>query len=82
MSNTSRAIPSLLAICVVVIVLAVLGLASDVITRLLTNVDGLLLAIVCLLMAGLFALMMLVLANEMGLLPSRSKPSGEAAAGK
>ncbi len=58
------------------------------ITRLLTSVDGLLLAMVCLLTAGLFALMLVVLASESGLLGTHSKSGdqssapGKAGAGK
>jgi hypothetical protein len=83
MSNTIRAVLTLLGICAFFVLLAVAGLASDVLTRLLTSVDGLLLAMVSLLIAGLFLLMLFVLASEGGLLPSRHKPSGDSsAAGK
>ena len=72
----------LLGLCGIVVLLAVAGLASDFLTRLLTNIDGLLLLMVCLLMGGLFALMLLVLVKESGLIPSHAKPAGEASAAK
>jgi hypothetical protein len=82
MSNTIRAVLTLLGICAFFILLAVAGLASDVLTRLLTSVDGLLLLMVCLLIAGLFFLMLFVLASEGGLLPSRHKDGDSSASSK
>jgi hypothetical protein len=84
MSNTMRAALALLGICAFFILLSVAGLASDFITRLLGSIDGLLLAMVCLLIAGLFFLMLIVLASESGFLPSRHKrddPTAGTAAG-
>ncbi len=78
-SNTMRAALALLGICGFFILLSVAGLASDLITRLLGSVDGLLLAMVCLLIAGLFLLMLVVLAFESGFLPSRHKHDGPTA---
>jgi hypothetical protein len=83
-SNTMRAALALLGICAFFILLSVAGLASDLITRLLGSIDGLLLAMVCLLIAGLFFLMLIVLASESGFLPSRHKhdrPAAGTAAG-
>jgi hypothetical protein len=85
MSNTMRAALTLLGICAFFILLSVAGLASDLVTRLLGSIDGLLLAMVCLLIAGLFLLMLLVLASEAGFLPSRKhadNSAGKAGAGK
>jgi hypothetical protein len=73
MSNTIRAALALLGICAFFILLSVAGLASDFVTRLLGSIDGLLLAMVCLLIAGLFFLMLIVLASESGFLSSRDK---------
>lgn len=78
-SNTMRAALALLGICAFFILLSVAGLASDLITRLLGSIDGLLLAMVCLLIAGLFFLMLVVLAFEAGLLHSRHKHNGPTA---
>ena len=77
MSNL-RAVLSLLAACAAVVLVSILGLASDFLTHLLTNIDGLLLLMICVLMGGLFALMLFVLAKESGLLPSGTKsPAGK-----
>jgi hypothetical protein len=77
MSTQNRILGSVL-VCVTVIVLSVAGLASDFMSRLLSSVDGLLLLMICLLMAGLFSVMLLVLAKEAGLLgkkhPASSSP--------
>jgi len=78
-SNTTRAALALLGICAFFILLSVAGLASDLITRLLGSIDGLLLAMVCLLIAGLFLLMLVVLASESGFLPSRHKHNNSGA---
>ena len=61
----------LVGICVVVILLSVAGLASDFITRLIGNIDGLLLLFICLMMVGLFAGMLLAMGKEEGWLPTR-----------
>jgi hypothetical protein len=80
MSTQNRILGTVIA-CVIVIVLSVVGLASDFTTRLISSVDGLLLLMICLMMAGIFSLMAFVLAKEAGWLPSRSRapvtaPSG------
>ena len=41
----------LVGICVVVLLLSFAGLASDFVTRLIGNIDGLLLLFICLMMA-------------------------------
>lgn len=59
---------TLVVICVVVIVLSLLGLIFDF-TRLMAygpNIDGILLLFVCLIMAGLFALMLFLFARAEG----------------
>ena len=70
----------LLAICVLFVVLSLAGLAAAFLTRLTTNVDGLLLIIICLMMGGLFSLTLLQLAKEQGWLPSRKKKQADPAA--
>ena len=65
-------------VCVIVIVLSVAGLASDFVTRLVSSVDGLLLLMICLMMAGIFSLMVFVLAKEAGWLPSRPRVAAAA----
>ncbi len=70
----------LVAICLVIVVLSVSGLASDVLTRLDLDLDGLLLIMVSLLMAGLFLLMLFVIAKDQGWLPGGHKTETAAAA--
>ena len=70
----------LVAICLVVVVLSISGLASDFLTRLGLDLDGLLLIMVSLLMAALFLIMLFVIAKEQGWLPTRAKKEPAAAA--
>ncbi len=70
----------LVAICLVIVVLSVSGLASDVLTRLDLDLDGLLLIMVSLLMAGLFLLMLFLIAKDQGWLPASHKKESAAAA--
>jgi hypothetical protein len=74
-----QGILGLLGVCLFVILLSVAGLASDFITHLLGNIDGLLLFAICLMMAGLFALMLLMIFKEEGWVPSHHEKSVEAA---
>ena len=71
----------LVAICLVIVVLSVSGLASDVLTRLDLDLDGLLLIMVSLLMAGLFLLMLFLIAQEQGWLPASHKKESAATTG-
>jgi hypothetical protein len=70
----------LLAICVVVEILSFAGLASDFVTRLIGNIDGLLLLFICLMMLGLFTGMLFSIVKAEGWVPSRHH-SPEAASG-
>jgi hypothetical protein len=70
----------LLGMSLVIVLLAVLGLASDFLTHLLSSMDGLLLFMVCLLMGGVFSLMLLLYANDAGWLPKRRRKSADPAA--
>jgi hypothetical protein len=79
------------AICVVMILLSAGGLVYGVVARLILapdapfSLDGILLALVCLSMGGLFTLMLLVIARKEGWLPGKKSapkkddkpPSGE-----
>jgi len=67
----------LVGMCLGILILAVLGLASDFVTHLLNSMDGLLLFAVCLLMGGVFTLMLLMYANDAGWLPKRRRKSSE-----
>ena len=73
----------LVGICLLIVVISVTGLASDFLTHLGLDLDGLLLVLVSLLMAALFSLMLLSIAKDQGWLPSRhKKQSAEALAPK
>jgi hypothetical protein len=69
----------LIGFCLVIVVLSISGLASDIITRLGLDLDGLLLILVSLLMAGLFSLMLLLIAKDHGWIPTRNKTESAAA---
>jgi hypothetical protein len=61
-----RGILGLVAICAMIVLLALVGLAWDFRTRLVFDIDGLLLLFVCLMMGGLFLLMLLLIAKDAG----------------
>lgn len=67
----------LIGICVLIVVLSAAGLASDFLTRLGLDLDGLLLILTSLLMGLLFLIMLFVIAQEQGWIPARSKKSAE-----
>ncbi len=59
----------LAAICAIVVALSLLGLVGDFLTGLIgahITMDGLLLAMICLLMGGLFTLMLVLIARDAG----------------
>jgi len=67
-------------ICVVIIAVSVAGAVFDFTSHLGLDMDGILLLLTCLMMGGLFALMLLLIAREQGWLPSRKKePTGSPA---
>ena len=75
----------LAAICAVVVLLSVAGLAWGFLTGLGLSLDGLLLLLVCLMMGGIFSLMLLMIAKEAGWLarlplPRRKRAAAEAPA--
>jgi hypothetical protein len=63
----------LVGICLLIVVLSAAGVASDFITRLGLDLDGLLLILSSLLMGALFLVMLLVIAREQGWIPQRHK---------
>lgn len=80
MITKEHGIVGLIGICLVVLILAVAGLASDFVTRLIGNIDGLLLLFICLMMVLLFAGMLFAMGKEEGWIPTRhhsgdSKPA-------
>ena len=56
----------LIIICAVMLVLSILGVVSAMVTRLIFNVDGLLMVSVCLLGVVIFGILLYVLAKEQG----------------
>jgi len=72
----------LVGICLLIVVLSAAGLASDFLTRLDLDLDGLLLILTCLLMGALFLIMLFVIAKEQGWIPERHKKAAEPAAPK
>ena len=72
MKGTQEAI-WLALICLVTLAASVWGIVAAFTTRIELNIDGIMLVGVCLLMAGIFSLMLLLLAREQGWLPARRK---------
>ena len=75
-----NAILGLMGVCLVVILLSLGGLVGDFATRLEFDIDGLLLALICLMMGGVFTLMLGMIAKEAGWLTQRSKKPSTAEA--
>ncbi len=75
-----RGILGLIAICAVIVALALAGLAWDFLTGLEFDIDGLLLLLICLMMGGLFSLMLLLIAKQAGWLARLPFPRKKAAA--
>ena len=66
--------------CVVFILLSLLGVVWDFTSGLLASgIDGIMLLFVCLMMAGIFALMLLVTLKTAGLLPALKRAEAGAA---
>jgi len=63
----------LLGICLLMVVLSAAGLASDFLTRLGLDLDGLLLILCSLLLGLLFLIMLFVIAQGQGWIPERHK---------
>ena len=76
----THGILGLVGICLLVVVLSAAGIASDFITRLGLDLDGLLLILCSLLMGLLFLIMLFVMAKEQGWIPARHKKEAAAAA--
>jgi hypothetical protein len=69
----------LVGICLLILVLSAAGLASDFLTRLDLDLDGLLLILCSLLMGLLFLVMLFVIAKEQGWIPERHKKEAASA---
>jgi TRAP-type C4-dicarboxylate transport system permease small subunit len=71
----------LIAICAIFILLCVLGIIWAITSGLLVSgIDGIMLLFVCLMMAGIFALMILLLLQQAGVLPAFGHSKSKAAA--
>lgn len=71
---------TLALICVIVILFSIAGIVANFVTRIELNIDGILLLLACLVMGGLFSVMLFVLAREEGWLPARKKQESPAQA--
>src|SRR5690348_16182199 len=69
----TRGVLGLVGICLLIVVLSALGLASDFMTRLGLDLDGLLLILCSLLMGLLFLVALIMIAREEGWIPRRQK---------
>jgi len=68
-------------ICAFLAALAVVGIIWDITSGLLTSgIDGILLIFVCLMMAGIFSIMLLVVLYQAGMLPFLKRSSEKALA--
>ena len=66
-------------ICVLFILMCLVGIGWDVTSGTLrSGVDGIMLIAICLMMAGIFALMLLMVMHQAGVLPSFRKPGAKA----
>jgi hypothetical protein len=83
--STQREVFGLVVVCVVIVVLSLAGLAAAFATQLEFDIDGLLLIAVCLMMGGIFSLMLFLIAKEYGWLDRipflRKRRAVEVAAG-
>ena len=67
-------------ICLLFIVISILGIVWDIASGLITSgIDGIMLAAICLMTAGIFALMLLVVLHSAGMLPKFGKAKAETA---
>jgi hypothetical protein len=78
----TQGVLGLVGICVLILVLSAAGLASDFLTGLGLDLDGLLLILVSLLMGLLFLIALFMIAKEQGWIPQRHKQAAAAPAPK
>ncbi len=67
-------------LCAIVAIFGVAGIAAAFVTRIELNIDGILLICTGLLMAGLFGLMLAMVAREQGWIPARGAAKADAGA--
>lgn len=73
--GAGRGVMGLAVICMIVIVLSVLGIVAGFVNHIALDIDGILLIMTCLMMGGLFSLMLFLIAREQGWIPRRRKDS-------
>ncbi len=81
--SATRGILGLVMVCVVIVLLSLLGIVWAFTAGLLYPhilLDGLLLVMVCLMMGGVFSLMLLMIAKQAGWLPFQHKKAPTQAA--
>ncbi|HXN21278.1 MAG TPA: hypothetical protein VOA41_00885 [Candidatus Dormibacteraeota bacterium] len=71
--KTSHGILELAAICLIIVILSIVGVIADFLAHIALNIDGLLLLATCLMMGGLFTLMLFLIARDQGWIPRREK---------
>jgi hypothetical protein len=71
--KAAHGILGLAVICLIIIVLSLAGAIADFVTHIALNIDGLLLLATCLMMGGLFSLMLFLIARDHGWIPRRHK---------
>lgn len=79
--KASHAILGLAAVCLIIILLSFIGVIADFATHIALNIDGLLLLATCLMMGGLFTLMLFLIAQDQGWIPPRRKKEANPAPG-
>ena len=71
----------LCGLCALFILLSIWGIVWDISSGLLTSgIDGIMLLFICLMMGGIFSLMLVVMLWQAGLIPVFKKAEGKAAA--
>lgn len=78
--KSSRESLGLALICLTLIAASVWGIVAAFTARIELNIDGIMLISVCLLVGGIFSLMLFLMAREQGWLPSRRKQEAQEAA--
>jgi hypothetical protein len=80
MANERNGLMEVIFVGVVMIILSLAGIASGFFTKIVFDIDGLLLINICLLMALIFAIMLLVTLKQWGFLGKKAVDSAPPAA--
>jgi uncharacterized Tic20 family protein len=71
--KAARGVLALVAICLIIVALSLAGAIADFVNHIALDIDGILLLLTCLMMGGLFSLMLFLIAREQGWIPRRQK---------